>query len=95
MTDCSGPSEAENRLLNRFHIALSDLHAKALLVCRTNAAIENVQREHVFALRRHVAKTPLHVGEGISLYQHLHDVTMVQGNGNGADRGDECGDGDD
>lgn len=61
----------------------------------THAAIEEVQCEHFLVLGGPVTETTLHVRERISLDQHRHDVTVVQGNGDGADRGDQGADGDD
>jgi hypothetical protein len=51
------------QLVDRSHIDLTDLHAKAYLMRRTDAPIEEVQREHLAALERRVTETSLQVGE--------------------------------
>src|SRR5690606_12251389 len=59
-----------------------------------DTAIEQVERKDPLTVGGQVAETALHEGDGIGLDQLLHDVTMMKGDRDRAERGDERHNGD-
>jgi hypothetical protein len=82
------PERGCHKFIHRLHISIPDLHAKALLMRRTNTTVDEGQREHLLILNRHVTERTLEVRNGIGLDELLHDVAVVHGDGDRADRGD-------